>query len=194
LREVSGNRALHSAADLVLQRHGTPPQHTFEALLTRTLSAALAVCFLSPALAAQGVSLDVGSKAPSAIVQTLDGKPFDIGSYIGKTPVVLEFWATWCSLCKDLEPELRAAHAKYGKQVKFVGIAVSINQTPQRVKLYAAKHKLPLEVYYDKKGDASTAYDVIATSTIVVIDRKGIVVYTGQGGDQDIEAAIKKAL
>lgn len=165
-------------------------QHT----LTRLFSAALTILIAASAVHAQDVSLDVGSKAPSAIVQTLDGKPFDIGSYIGKTPVVLEFWATWCSLCKDLEPELRAAHSKYGKQVKFVGIAVSINQSPQRVKLYAAKHKLPLEVYYDKKGDASTAYDVIATSTIVVIDREGIVVYTGQGGDQDIEAAIKKAL
>ena len=128
------------------------------------------------------------------MVQTLDGKPFDLGSYLGKTPVVLEFWATWCSLCKELEPELRAAQSKYGKQVKFVGIAVSINQTPQRVKLYATKHKLPLEVYFDTKGDASTAYDVFATSTIVVINAKGIVVYTGQGGDQDIQAAIRKAL
>ena len=162
--------------------------------MTRTLSAALAICVLTTALPAQDASLAVGSKAPSAIVHTLDGKPFDIGRYIGKTPVVLEFWATWCSLCKELEPELRAAHARYGKQVKFVGIAVSINQTPKRVKLYAAKHKLPLEVYFDKKGDASTAYDVIATSTIVVIDRNGLIVYTGQGGDQDIEAAIKKAL
>ncbi|MBC7790194.1 MAG: TlpA family protein disulfide reductase [Anaerolineae bacterium] len=161
--------------------------------MTRIL-AVLTAGFLSSALNAQDASLDIGSKAPSAVVQTLDGKPFDIGRYIGKTPVVLEFWATWCSLCKDLEPALRAAHTKFGKQVKFVGIAVSINQTPQRVKLYAAKHKLPLEIYFDKKGDASTAYDVIATSTIVVIDRKGMVVYTGQGGDQDIEAAIKKAL
>ncbi len=162
--------------------------------MTRILAIALAACFLSTSLNAQDASLAVGSKAPSAIVQTLDGKPFDIGSYIGKTPVVIEFWATWCSLCKELEPELRAAHSKYGKQVKFVGIAVSVNQTPQRVKLYAAKHKLPLEIYFDKKGDASTAYDVFATSTIVVINRKGMVVYAGQGGDQDIEAAIKKAL
>ena len=162
--------------------------------MTRLFSAALTILIAASAAHAQDASLAVGSKAPSAVVQTMEGKPFDIGQYIGKTPIVIEFWATWCSLCKDLEPALRAAHGKYGKQVKFVGIAVSINQTPQRVKLYAAKHKLPLEVYFDKTGDASTAYDVFATSTIVVVDRKGVVVYTGQGGDQDIEAAIKKAL
>lgn len=162
--------------------------------LARVISAGVALLVFSSGLRGQDASLAVGSKAPSAVVQTLDGKPFDLGSYIGKTPLVIEFWATWCSLCKELEPQLRAAHAKYGKRVKFVGIAVSVNQTPQRVRLYAQKHKLPLEIYFDGKGDASTAYDVFATSTIVVIDRKGTVVYTGQGGDQNIEAALRKAL
>jgi ribosomal protein S5 len=35
---------------------------------------------------------------------------------------------------------------------------------------------------------------VPATSHVVVIDKHGKVVYTGVGGDQDLEAAIKKAL
>jgi ribosomal protein S5 len=35
---------------------------------------------------------------------------------------------------------------------------------------------------------------VPATSYVVVTDRTGKVVYTGLGGEQDIEAAIQKAL
>jgi len=153
---------------------------------------ALAPLASHPLRAQDGVG--VGDRAPAAMLETLDGKPADLGRYIGKTPVVIEFWATWCPLCKELEPKLRAAATKYGTRVKFVGVAVSVNQTPERVKLYAEKHKLPLEVLFDRKGTATDAYGVFATSTIVVIDRGGTIVYTGQGGKQDIEAAIKRAL
>ena len=51
-----------------------------------------------------------------------------------------------------------------------------------------------MELLYDRKGDASEAYDAPATSYVVVLDRTGKVVYTGAGGDQDLEAAIRKAL
>ena len=48
--------------------------------------------------------------------------------------------------------------------------------------------------FYDYAGDATANWDVPATSHVVVIDKNGKVVYTGVGGDQDLEAAIKKAL
>ena len=162
--------------------------------MIRRLALLAALGLAAPALRAQDGSLPLGTKAPAAMVETLDGKAVDLARYVGKTPVLIEFWATWCPNCKALEPALHAAKQKYGRQVKFLAVAVSVNQTPQRAKLYAEKHKLPLEVLFDRKGAATAAYRVFATSTIVVIDRAGTIVYTGQGGDQDIEAAVKKAL
>ena len=106
----------------------------------------------------------------------------------------MEFWATWCPNCKELEPTLVAAIKKYGTQVKFVGVAVSVNESPERVKAYVAKHAMPGDHYFDTKGNATGAYDVPATSYVVVINKAGKVVYTGLGGKQDLEAAIKKAL
>jgi len=108
--------------------------------------------------------------------------------------VVMEFWATWCGNCKELEPTLLSAAKKYGKQVKFVGVAVSINQTPAKVKAFVEKHGMPGDQYFDAKGQATGAYDVPATSYVVVLNKAGKVVYTGLGGKQDLEAAIKKAL
>jgi thiol-disulfide isomerase/thioredoxin len=157
--------------------------------------AALFLVSLLPCwLGAQDLGLSVGSKAPSAVVHSLDGKPVELASYVGKTPVLIEFWATWCPNCKELEPAMAAAQKKYGARVKFVGVAVSVNESPELVKRYAAKHALPLDVLYDRTGAATDAYDVPATSYVVVIDRKGTVVYTGQGGTQDLDAAIAKAL
>ena len=156
--------------------------------------APVALAIAAPLAAQDDVAIPVGSKAPAAVVQTLDGKSVDLAQFVGKTPMVIEFWATWCPLCKELEPTMHAAATKYGRQVKFIGVAVSVNQTPERAKLYAERHQLPLEVYFDKDGNATNNYDVAATSTVVVVDAKGTVVYTGQGGKQDIEGAIRKAL
>jgi len=160
----------------------------------RRLAALLSFVLLPLTLPAQDLGLSVGSRAPSAVVQSLDGKPVELASYVGSTPVVIEFWATWCPNCKELEPAMAAAQKKYGARVKFLGVAVSVNQSPELVKRYAAKHALPLEVLFDRTGAATDAYEVPATSYVVVIDRKGTVVYTGQGGDQNIDAAIRKAL
>ena len=144
---------------------------------------------------AQETGLPVGSKAPaSTLVETLDGKPFDLGQYVGKTPVLIEFWATWCPNCKQLEPAMEQAAKKYAGKIKFVAVAVSVNQSPERVKLYAEKHALPLEVYFDRKGAAADGYDAAATSYIVVLDKTGAVVYTGLGGTQNIDAAVKKGI
>jgi thiol-disulfide isomerase/thioredoxin len=156
-----------------------------------------AVAVVSPltsSLRGQESGIEVGTRGPRAAVETLDGKPADLAQYVGKTPVLLEFWATWCGNCKQLEPQLKALHAKYGKRVKFVAVAVSVNQSPTLVKRYVHRHGMPGEQLYDRKGNATGAYDVPATSYIVVLDRTGTVVYTGLGGDQKLEPAIRKAL
>jgi thiol-disulfide isomerase/thioredoxin len=159
----------------------------------RRLLLAAAVCM--PTIAgAQEAGIPVGNMAPNAALETLDGKPAQLSTWIGRQPVVLEFWASWCSNCKALEPELLKVARQFGAQVKFVGVAVSANQTPERVKRYMQAHPMPVEMLYDRTGTAVDAYDVPATSYIVVIDRAGKVVYTGSGGSQDLTAAIRKAL
>ena len=158
------------------------------------------VCLTAAFVAAPNVAwgqdsgIEIGTKAPGAAVETLDGKQTDLAQYLGKQPVLIEFWATWCPICHELEPTLKAAHAKYGSQVRFIGVSVSVNQSPERVKAYVAKHGIPGDQLFDRNGNATGAYDVPATSYIVVLDRTGKVVYTGQGSDQDLEKAIKKAL
>ena len=143
---------------------------------------------------AQDLGIEIGSTAPTAKMLTLDGKDADLAQYIGKTPMLIEFWAIWCPNCHELEPTLVAMSKKYGSQVKFVGVAVSVNETADKVKLFVEKHGLPGDQFFDSKGNATGAYDAPATSYVVVINKAGKVVYTGLGGKQNLEAAIKKAL
>ena len=153
-----------------------------------------ALLTLSSAARSQESGIAVGAQAPGAKVQTLDGKTIDIGSYVGKSPMVIEFWAFWCPNCKELEPSLLALHKKYGSRVRFLAVAVSVNETIDRVKAYTSKHRYPYQTVYDDKGEATEAYDVAATSYVVVVDGSGKVVYTGLGGRQQLEPAILRAL
>ena len=165
-------------------------------LLTRfSVAAVLAAgLFVAAPVFAQDLGIEVGSRAPAVTVQSLDGKPVDLGQYIGKTPMLIEFWATWCPNCRELMPTLLDAEKKYGKKVKFVALAVAINQSPERVRRFLAAHPLPHDTFYDAEGKAAGAFDAPATSYVVVLDKTGRVVYTGVGGKQNLDAALRKAL
>lgn len=163
-------------------------------LFTLTVAAGALASFAPRVAVAQDLGIQVGAAAPGAKVSTLDGKEVDLASYFGKAPVVMEFWAVWCPNCKELEPTLLQVAKKYAGRVKFIGVAVSVNESPAAVKAFVEKHGLPGDHVFDGKGNATGAYDVPATSYVVVLDKAGKVVYTGQGGKQDLDAAIKKAL
>ncbi len=165
------------------------------ARIAAVVVAAGAMTVVSPRSAsAQDLGIELGSTAPGAKVTTLDGKDADLSAYIGKMPVVMEFWATWCPNCKELEPTLLSVSKKYAGRVKFIGVAVSVNEKAEQVKAFVEKHGLPGDQFFDTKGNATGAYDVPATSYVVVLDKTGKVVYTGLGGKQDLDAAIKKAM
>jgi peroxiredoxin len=68
-----------------------------------------------------------GEPAPDFALPTLDGEQVRLSSLRG-TPVVLNFWATWCAPCKAEMPEIEAAYA--GAQGEFVVLAVNSEGTP----------------------------------------------------------------
>ncbi len=147
-----------------------------------------------PELHAQDFGLAVGSRAPIATVQTLDGKTVSLAQYVGKGPVLIQFWAVWCSTCRELMPSFHRAQQQYGSRVSFVAVAVSANESLERVRRYSAAHKFTHQVLYDATGEAVDRYNVPATSYVVVVDRHGKIVYTGVGGKQDLVAAVRRAL
>lgn len=143
-------------------------------------------------LRAQESGIAVGADAPAVTVRDLDGKSVDLGQYIGKKPVFLEFWATWCELCEQLLPRVRAAKAAYGDKVEFLGVNVTVNQSRDRVRRYLEKHQPPFRTLYDEEGTSTRAYEAPATSYVVIVDRKGKIAYTGSGGTQDFDGVLRR--
>lgn len=49
------------------------------------------------------------------------GNTFDLSQHTG-TPLVVNFWASWCKPCEYEAPALEAAWQRYGDRVLFVGV------------------------------------------------------------------------
>lgn len=141
------------------------------------------------------VSLPIGSQAPSAALEDLEGTAVDLLDYVeaGK-PALIEFWATWCEVCEALQPQLDEIQAKYGDELNVVAVAVGVSQSVRRVKRHLEGHDPGYPYLWDARGAAVRAYVATTTSIVVMLDGDGTVVYTGVGAQQDLVGAVEDLL
>ena len=140
------------------------------------------------------IGIPVGETPPAVTLESLNGDSVALSQWIGKKPVIVEFWATWCPICAELLPRMEAAQKKYGNRVEFLVVAVAVNQSKNSVRRHLEKDPMPFTFLWDGKGAAVRAFQAPNTSYIAALDATGRVTYTGVGADQDIEAAIETAL
>src|SRR5467141_4184764 len=147
------------------------------------------------ALRAQDViGIPVGETPPAVTLESLSGDSVALSQWIGKKPVIVEFWATWCPICAELLPRMEAAQKKYGDRAEFLVVAVAVNQSKNTVRRHLEQHPMPFTFLWDGNGSAVRAFQAPATSYVAVLDAKGRVVYTGVGADQEIESALEMAV
>jgi len=114
----------------------------------------------------------VGHPAPDFTLTTLTGEAFTLSTLRG-TPVVLNFWATWCPPCRAELPELEAAGRQYAGQIAISGV----NQAEARadVQAFARKMGLTFPMPLDEQAQVSRLYGVRSLPTTFFIDRGGVI-------------------
>jgi thiol-disulfide isomerase/thioredoxin len=143
----------------------------------------------------QEISLPLGSKAPAAALEDLDGNAVQLLDYLeeGK-PTLIEFWASWCENCEALQPQLDQIQSRWGSQINIVAVAVAVSQSLRRVRLHVEEHRPGYPYLWDGKGEAVRAFNVLGTSVVVLLDEGGKVVYTGTGGGQDLVGKVAELI
>lgn len=61
------------------------------------------------------------------MVLTIDEKTFTKEVLGSSIPVLVNFWAPWCSLCRVVQPLLLNIHNEWGDQIKLVNINADEN-------------------------------------------------------------------
>lgn len=182
-------------------RAGRPPfrRLAFRGLPPRVLSAFALLAAVALPVAAQapgegGVSLAYGTQAPAAELQDLEGNTVQLLDYVRGRPAILEFWATWCPLCEELQPQLDRLQAEYGDRIAIVAVGVGVNQNPRRIRRHLEENDPGYPHLFDARGAAVRAYEASTTSIVVMLDADGRVVYTGVGADQELVEVAEERL
>lgn len=147
---------------------------------TKTFFAAVGLGLLS---LAAGVHFGAAGRSQNVELTFIGvkGDQFSMSSLKGKV-VLVNFWATSCSVCKSEMPKMVQTYEKYRDQgLETVAVAMSYDP-PDRVFAYAQQNKLPFRVTLDIFGKAMDAFGgVRGTPTTFLVDRQGNIVKRFEG-------------
>jgi peroxiredoxin len=126
-----------------------------------------------------------GAKAPDFRLKDLQGKPLQLSDFRG-TPVVLNFFASWCGPCLTELPLLQEAHVKAETQ-GFVVLGVGFQDSRGAIEILAEETNLTFPIVIDGDNSVGRAYRVIGPPYTFFIDAKGTVIDVIAGAmEQDV--------
>jgi peroxiredoxin len=166
-----------------------------KSVLLLALATFAAVAADQPHFAAPLQPVSERKPAPGFILKDATGKTVHLKDYRGKV-VLLDFWATWCTGCKQEIPWFAEFHKTYGSKGLAV-VGMSLDDGGWGVlKPFLGDHPIPYRIVL---GDKPTAqqYGIQGMPDTFLIDRQGKIAaaYTEGLVDRDnVEANIKALL
>jgi cytochrome c biogenesis protein CcmG/thiol:disulfide interchange protein DsbE len=115
----------------------------------------------------------VGQPAPAFDLQTLDGRRLSLAELRG-SPVVLNFWASWCIPCREEAPLLTAAAAEYrARGLRVIGVVYQDSAASARD--FMDRYGQTYPGLLDRDGRTAIDYGVFGIPETFFIDAAGIV-------------------
>ncbi len=110
------------------------------------------------------------------------------------TPVVVNYWATWCEPCKAEMPRLVAAHEKYKGRVAFLGI--DVQDDPDAAVDFVRRYRMPFLSLADRGGDIRRKESILGLPVTQFYDADGDVafVHNGEIRSDELEEKIEGLL
>ncbi len=119
----------------------------------------------------RGLPPVVGSPAPGFELNNLDGAAQKLSGLKG-TPVMINFWATWCPPCKQEMPLIEKYAKKYAGKLAVLG--VDYEEGPDLVRPFAKGMGITYPVLLDREGTVADRYFVKDFPYTFFIDQNGV--------------------
>lgn len=109
--------------------------------------------------------------------KTIEGKQFDLAQLRGRT-VLIQYWATWCELCKQDMQQLKTLQAKYS-QKGFQVVGVNLDNDVRDASQYLTQSRWGWPQLFETGGmDSRLANElgIMTLPTMILLDKNGAVV------------------
>lgn len=144
--------------------------------MTILIASAFSGCSLSSSTSINntaGTSTRVGGTAPDFMLPGLDGTMVTLDQYRG-SPVLLNFWATWCGPCRTEMPFLEEVYREW-EEKGLVMLAVNVGETAATVQSFMDENGFTMPVLLDRTQATSRNYNITGIPTTFILDKDGII-------------------
>jgi len=166
---------------------GAVPNYDEAIKVFNSLSPALRNTPEGKAYAAQLASIkatSIGATAPDFVQNDVNGNPVKLSSFRGKY-VLVDFWASWCSPCRQEIPNLLSQYKMY-KDKGFEILSVSLDNSRDKWLKALQQEGMTWPQVSDLNGNNNSVarlYGVSAIPATFLVDRDGKLISTNLRGE-----------
>jgi peroxiredoxin len=130
----------------------------------------------APGTRSTAIAGPTGERVPDFTLAAVGGEPVSLRTFLGKRPVFLVFWASWCPECRAAIPKINALRkGPLGATAQI--LAIDFRESRAKVEATVRSHGIRYPVLLDETGQVTQAYGVLGVPTYVLIDGRGRVIY-----------------
>jgi thiol-disulfide isomerase/thioredoxin len=124
-------------------------------------------------------------------LQTLTEDTVTIEQYVGKKPIYIKFWASWCQDCLKQMPHLQHVYEKYNEEIAVVSVNLGVNETQQAISNVLNEYSLTAPTVIDTTGKLAQGLGLVGTPYHVLLDIDGNIVFKGHDASQQLDNTIR---
>ena len=167
------------------------------AILILAILISLFAIFLATGLANQASATGrsgeqlIGRKAPEFLADSINGKPVSLSNF-PESPIILNFWASWCPPCRDETPHFEKIWRLY-KEKDVVVIGINVQDDLNSANEYISEFDVTFINGMDKNGRIMVDYGVTGLPVTFFLDREGMIIgrWVGSIGASSLESRVE---
>lgn len=153
------------------------------ALAFAVLPAAFVAFLAYGVLISEGPRIKVGDEAPAFTLERLDGEGRFSSADLEGRPVVINFWASWCTPCLEEAPDLERTWRRYRDEgVVFVGI--NRQDLVEDAREFLDRYEITYVNLRDPEGEVARRFGVRGLPETFFLDHRYR--FTGFGDTEEI--------
>lgn len=142
------------------------------------------------------VAPEIGARAPDFTLEDTNGQQVSLADYRGK-PVLLVFYASWCSYCKSNAASVEQYFEKYNPDdLQVLAVNITYNDSKAEAIQFATNYQWKFPNLLDVSRTVTSAYRQNGVPSYFFIDRNGVISFINIGtiGAENMQREIEKIL